>query len=322
MRQAVKRIERAGYTSRVRRHGEIPDDEMAELLARAQAWRGAETERGFSMALGRLGDPSDGRSVMVEAYDARGDLRGLLSFVPWGRRGLSLDLMRRDRDAENGLNEYMIAEVVAAGPHLGAQRISLNFAMFRAVFSEGERIGAGPVLRAWRGDPQRRVAVLPAGVAVPVQRQVRAGVGAAVPLLLLGAAAAARRHRRGRARRVRPDRTVAVAAAGDGRRRVRRARPGDRGVRGGPGGEAGRGGRNRSASGWRSWPSCAKPGSTRTRSGSAATTRSATSSGSSAACSPAAPPATASGSPGACWRCARSAGCASRASRTSAARSS
>ena len=151
VRQAVKRIERAGYTSQVRRHGEIPDGEMAELLARAQAWRGAETERGFSMALGRLGDPSDGRSVMVEAYDAHGELRGLLSFVPWGRRGLSLDLMRRDRDAENGLNEYMVAEVVAAAQHLGAQRISLNFAMFRAVFSEGERIGAGPVLRAWRG---------------------------------------------------------------------------------------------------------------------------------------------------------------------------
>ncbi|HKN54484.1 MAG TPA: bifunctional lysylphosphatidylglycerol synthetase/lysine--tRNA ligase LysX, partial [Amycolatopsis sp.] len=151
VRQAVKRIQRAGYTAKVRRHAEIPDEEMVVLLTRAQAWRGAETERGFSMALGRLGDPSDGRSVMVEAYDSKGDLRGLLSFVPWGRRGISLDLMRRDRDAENGLNEYMIAEVVAAGQHIGAQRISLNFAMFRAVFSEGERIGAGPVLRAWRG---------------------------------------------------------------------------------------------------------------------------------------------------------------------------
>jgi lysyl-tRNA synthetase class 2 len=151
IRQAVKRIERAGYTSQVRRHGEIPAEEMAELLARVQHWRGTETERGFSMALGRLGDRSDARCVMVEAYDAKGDLRGVLSFVPWGRRGLSLDLMRRDRNADNGLNEYMIAEVVAASSHLGAQRISLNFAMFRAVFSEGERIGAGPVLRAWRG---------------------------------------------------------------------------------------------------------------------------------------------------------------------------
>ncbi|MFE2751394.1 bifunctional lysylphosphatidylglycerol synthetase/lysine--tRNA ligase LysX [Actinosynnema sp. NPDC059335] len=151
VRQAVSRVERAGYTARVRRHAEIPADELASILDLAQRWRGAATERGFSMALGRLGDPADGRCVMVEAYDADGDLRGLLSFVPWGRRGLSLDLMRRDRAAENGLNEFMVAELVAAAARLGVQRVSLNFAMFRAVFEEGARIGAGPVLRTWRG---------------------------------------------------------------------------------------------------------------------------------------------------------------------------
>lgn len=149
VRQAVSRIERAGYRARIRRHGEIPDEEMAGLVAQAQRWRGAETERGFSMALGRLGDPTDARCVMVEAYDKQGELRGLLSFVPWGRRGLSLDLMRRDRAADNGLNEYLIAQVVAASPRLGVRRISLNFAMFRAVFAAGNRIGAGPVLRVW-----------------------------------------------------------------------------------------------------------------------------------------------------------------------------
>ncbi|NKQ57386.1 bifunctional lysylphosphatidylglycerol synthetase/lysine--tRNA ligase LysX [Amycolatopsis sp. K13G38] len=151
VRQAVSRIERAGYTTRVRRHADITPSEMDEMLGWAQHWRGDETERGFSMALSRLGDPSDGRCVMVQAYDANGVLRGLLSFVPWGRRGLSLDLMRRDRYAENGLNEYMIAQLVAHAGEFGAQRISLNFAMFRAVFAAGERIGAGPVLRAWRG---------------------------------------------------------------------------------------------------------------------------------------------------------------------------
>jgi lysyl-tRNA synthetase class 2 len=31
------------------------------------------------------------------------------------------------------------------------KRISLNFAVFRAALERGERIGAGPVLRAWRG---------------------------------------------------------------------------------------------------------------------------------------------------------------------------
>jgi lysyl-tRNA synthetase class 2 len=87
---------------------------------------------------------------MAEAYDADGNLRGLQSFVPWGNSGLSLDLMRRDSGAVNGINEFIVADVIASAQDLGIRRISLNFAMFRAVFEEGERIGAGPVLRLWR----------------------------------------------------------------------------------------------------------------------------------------------------------------------------
>ena len=44
-----------------------------------------------------------------------GELRGLLHFVPWGTDGLSLDLMRRDRNADNGLNEFMIASLIERG---------------------------------------------------------------------------------------------------------------------------------------------------------------------------------------------------------------
>jgi lysyl-tRNA synthetase class 2 len=73
-----------------------------------------------------------------------------LHFVPWGKDGLSLDLMRRDRGAENGLNELLIVSVIQAGPALGVRRVSLNFAAFREALERGERIGAGPVLRAWR----------------------------------------------------------------------------------------------------------------------------------------------------------------------------
>ena len=35
-------------------------------------------------------------------------------------------------------------------PSLGVRRLSLNFAVFRAALERGEKIGAGPVLRAWR----------------------------------------------------------------------------------------------------------------------------------------------------------------------------
>ncbi|MFI5629626.1 phosphatidylglycerol lysyltransferase domain-containing protein [Streptomyces sp. NPDC051664] len=155
VRQAYNRVKRAGYEVTVRRHADIPDDEMAELLRRADDWRDGETERGFSMALGRLGDPADGQCVMLACRDSgdapgQGELRAVLSFVPWGPNGLSLDLMRRDRDSENGLMEFMVIELLQRAPEIGITQVSLNFAMFRSVFERGSRLGAGPVLRLWR----------------------------------------------------------------------------------------------------------------------------------------------------------------------------
>ncbi|KOU57123.1 lysine--tRNA ligase [Streptomyces sp. MMG1533] len=149
-RQAVHRVRRTGATCRVRRHSALTDEEMEAVVAKADAWRDTETERGFSMALDRLGDPADGDCLLVEALGQDGHLLALLSFVPWGRDGVSLDLMRRDRGAPNGVMEFMVAELCASAPKLGVRRISLNFAVFRSVFEEGARIGAGPVLRLWR----------------------------------------------------------------------------------------------------------------------------------------------------------------------------
>jgi hypothetical protein len=67
------------------------------------------------MALGRLADRVDARVVVVLARDADERLRGLLQLVPWGCDGLSLDVMRRDRTAENGIVELMVAELMAHG---------------------------------------------------------------------------------------------------------------------------------------------------------------------------------------------------------------
>ncbi|MGW5290909.1 phosphatidylglycerol lysyltransferase domain-containing protein [Streptomyces bacillaris] len=155
VRQAYNRVKRAGYEVTIRRHAEIPEAEMAELVRRADEWRDGATERGFSMALGRLGDPADGQCVMLECRNAgegdeQGELRALLSFVPWGPHGLSLDLMRRDREAENGLTEFMVIQLLQRSGEIGITQVSLNFAMFRSVFERGSRLGAGPVLRLWR----------------------------------------------------------------------------------------------------------------------------------------------------------------------------
>ena len=151
VRQMVTRVGRAGYVAQVRRVGDVPADELARLVRQADSWRGTTTERGFSMALGRIGASDDGNCVIATATQD-GVLCALLHFVPWGEDGLSLDLMRRDRSAQPGLNDFMIVETLkAAQACLGVERISLNFAGFLAVLERGERIGAGPVLRAWRG---------------------------------------------------------------------------------------------------------------------------------------------------------------------------
>ncbi|MFF4170060.1 phosphatidylglycerol lysyltransferase domain-containing protein [Streptomyces sp. NPDC001744] len=159
VRQMVKRIERNGYTTRVRRVRDLDPEELERVRQAAAAWRGTDTERGFSMALGRIGAPGDGEAVIATAHkkdddgtdSPYGDLKAIIHFVPWGPDGMSLELMRRDRTADPGMNELLIVAALQASPGLGIARVSLNFAMFRAALARGEKIGAGPVLRLWRG---------------------------------------------------------------------------------------------------------------------------------------------------------------------------
>ncbi|MYR60455.1 DUF2156 domain-containing protein, partial [Streptomyces sp. SID625] len=157
VRQMVKRIERAGYETRVRRIRDLGDAELERVREAAEDWRGTDTERGFSMALGRIGDAADGDCLIATAHKQDdepgefGDLKAILHFVPWGEDGVSLDLMRRDRSADPGMNELLIVAALQAAPKFGISRVSLNFAMFRSALARGEKIGAGPVLRAWRG---------------------------------------------------------------------------------------------------------------------------------------------------------------------------
>ena len=150
VRQMVARVERSGYVADVRRAGDVGCEQIGEFARQAGSWRGNPTERGFSMALGRLGAPGDENCVIATATE-NGVLRGILHFVPWGAEGLSLDLMRRDRSAQPGVNDFLIVETIKAAESLGIKRISLNFAVFRSALERGERIGAGPVLRLWRG---------------------------------------------------------------------------------------------------------------------------------------------------------------------------
>jgi lysyl-tRNA synthetase class 2 len=149
-RQSWNRAKRAGYTAEVARSGELDAATVARLQAVSRHWRGEAAERGFSMALGRLFDPRDKDTLVVLARDGSGRIRGFFHFVPWGRDGASLDVMRRERDAPAILNDFLVVEAARRLPELGIRRMSLNFSFLRAVLAAGSQPGAPLGLRLER----------------------------------------------------------------------------------------------------------------------------------------------------------------------------
>lgn len=105
VRHAVRAAEASGLHVQLRRQAQLSPAERREIAVAARSWLHGESERGFSMALNREMDPADGRILYVTAHEADGSLAGVLGFVPWGRRGVSLDVMRRRPDAPHGVTE-------------------------------------------------------------------------------------------------------------------------------------------------------------------------------------------------------------------------
>lgn len=141
IRQAVGRGTRACYSCEVRRAGDVPSTEWAAVRDASGRWRVGALERGFSMALGRLGDHRDGEAVLATARDSTGERRALLHFVPWGSTGLSLDVMRRHRQTDNGLSEALIVALFQAAPGPSCAADLLEF--------RGLPLGTGT--RGWAG---------------------------------------------------------------------------------------------------------------------------------------------------------------------------
>ena len=152
VRQMVTRVSRHGYIAEIRRAARHrPRRDRRGLVRRRGSWRGSPTERGFSMALGRVGGPGDGRCVVATATED-GVLRGAAALRAVGHRRAVAgpDAPGPDRPARRERLPDRARRIKAAHA-LGVKRVSLNFAVFRSALERGERIGAGPVLRAWRG---------------------------------------------------------------------------------------------------------------------------------------------------------------------------
>lgn len=124
VRQAAARVQRAGYTAQVRRYVDVSPEETAAVRGLATAW-----PDGYGSTLGWIGDPADARGVLVEARDADGTRKGLLSLVPWGTRGLVLDLARYAPDAPDGVPDFLVAALMGEAVRLGVDRVSLGVAV-------------------------------------------------------------------------------------------------------------------------------------------------------------------------------------------------
>ncbi len=146
VRQTINRINRLGYSAHSSTLGEIDESLRVELTQALQSWHRGGSERGFSMALGRFCDPQDSESVITWAQDEK-EIMAVLQFVPWGKKSLSLDVMRRSPKSETGVNELMVAQTVSFSAERGYKEISLNFASFRSIFERGKKLGAGPITR-------------------------------------------------------------------------------------------------------------------------------------------------------------------------------
>lgn len=150
VRQSVRRILKQNYTTEIFRTSEMTKEMRLLLTEDSKRWRGAATERGFMMGLGRIAD-DDEPDLLIVTAKKDGQVMALLQYVPWGSKGLSLDLMRRSPQADSGVNELMIDATIRYAREQGIDRISLNFAAFRSVFERGAQLGAGPIIRSWRG---------------------------------------------------------------------------------------------------------------------------------------------------------------------------
>ena len=149
VREMNNKTKRLGYEVEAKPVTELSDEERELLRVKAIEWRYGEKERGFSMALDRFMNPLDDQETYVLARK-NGTLMAFMTFSPWGKSGFSLDRMLRSREADTGVNELIITTAVEYARTHKIERISLNFAAFRSIFEEAERISAGLWLRIKR----------------------------------------------------------------------------------------------------------------------------------------------------------------------------
>ena len=160
LRQAVNRIAKYGYRISFHDPAHLDPDLQESLREVMTKSRRGDVERGFSMTLGRVFDPSDRGLLLAVVHGPadpgapEGTLGPPVAFCQYvpapGIGGYSLDLMRRD-DGEhpNGLIDFAVVETIKELKARGMKGLGLNFATMRAVLAGEAGEGVSQRVQAW-----------------------------------------------------------------------------------------------------------------------------------------------------------------------------
>ncbi len=139
VRAAVRRVGRGYRFLLINESGASPEL-VKELNAISARWRGKAPERGFTMSLSQdiRGEGANPEFLLCVALDANDQPGGFLRLVPaYGADpGYTLDLMRHDPAAPNGMTEFLIVSTVQVLGRRGVGRLSMNFAMWGRLFAD------------------------------------------------------------------------------------------------------------------------------------------------------------------------------------------
>lgn len=141
LRQAVQRTQNAGITTEIVAEQELDDQQRAELIEVLLASsKGAHTDRGFCMNLDGVLEGRYPGIQLILARDSAGRVQGFHRFATaGGGSDVTLDVPWRRRGSPNGIDERLAVDMIMAAKDAGAQRVSLAFAAFTAIFDDQDR---------------------------------------------------------------------------------------------------------------------------------------------------------------------------------------
>ena len=149
VRQAVNRVAR-DHRFVLMRESEAPAELVDELNAISERWRGKDPERGFTMALSQ-DVTGENPEMLLAVARHEGRAVGFLRLVPCvgDDPGYSLDLMRREPEAPNGITEFLIARTAEELGKLRVARLSMNFAAWGRLFDAEASLGPRDRVMKW-----------------------------------------------------------------------------------------------------------------------------------------------------------------------------